>query len=56
MLDVGLAVGAGSCKIQTVRRREKRRQVFIDFRAPAAALLDVGVSIARSLAGLAVNV
>src|ERR1035437_5305833 len=52
MLDIGLAIGAGGGQEQAVLRSEKRGEVVVDLGAPAAVLLDAGIGIARSLAGL----
>jgi len=52
MLDIGLAVRAGGRQEHAVLRGEKRREILVDIAAPAAALLDLGIGVARSLASL----
>ena len=52
MLDVGLPVGVGGREIKAVGLRQERREVVVDLGAPAAVFLDMGVAVARSLAGL----
>ena len=52
MLDVGLAVGGGGREIEAVGLGQERGEILVDLGAPAAALLDMGIGVARSLAGL----
>src|SRR5207237_5427721 len=52
MLDVGLAVCGRRRKIEAVGLGQKARKLFVDLVAPAAALFDLGIGLARSLAGL----
>src|SRR5437588_1696897 len=52
MLDIGLAVRRGGREIEAVGLSQQARKIVVDLGAPAAALLDVGIRLARSLAGL----
>jgi hypothetical protein len=49
VLDVGLAVRGAGGEIQAVGFRQARGEVLVDFGAPAAALLDMRIGVARSL-------
>src|SRR5580700_8340621 len=52
MLDVGLAVGGRGREIEAIGVGKLACEPLVDLGAPAAVLLDMGVSLARSLADL----
>ena len=52
VLDIGLTVRGSRREIETVGLREEAGEIFVDLGAPAAALLDMGIGLARALAGL----
>src|SRR5665647_2991898 len=49
MLDIGLAVGGRGREIHAVGLGLERRETLVDFGAPAAVRLDLGIAGARSL-------
>src|SRR5205823_14960161 len=53
MLRIGRAVGRGGRGRGAVRLPEQACKIVVDVGAAAAMLLDVGIGLARSLAGLA---
>jgi hypothetical protein len=46
MLDIRLPVGAGGGEKEAVRPSQERREIFVNFGAPPAVLLDMGVGFA----------
>jgi hypothetical protein len=52
VLDVGLAVRRCGREIEAAGLGEKAGEIFVDLAAPAAARLDMGLGLARALAGL----
>ena len=52
MLDVRLAVSGRRREVEAVGLGQEARELFVDLGAPAAALLDIGIALARSLPGL----
>jgi hypothetical protein len=52
VLDIGLAVRGSRREIEAVGLGEEAGEIFVDIGAPAAARLDMGVSLARALAAL----
>src|SRR4029079_5117097 len=52
VLDVWLAVRGSRREKEAVGLAEEAGEIFVDLGAPAAALLDMGIALARTLAGL----